>query len=158
VLLYSDDGVWRVPLIERPPDITVHSGQICFPGGRTETGESADDTALREFEEELGTSRADVELCGQLTPMYVFASNFLVTPCVAIANRRPNFIPNAPEVANLLEPSLVQLSNPERVGVHVIQRRGLTFRAPHIEYEGRRIWGATSMILAELFGALMGII
>lgn len=157
VLLYQDDGVWRLPLIERPPDITVHSGQVCFPGGQTEIGESAEETAMREFEEELGASPAGIELCGQLTPMYIYASNFFVTPCVAIAERRPSFIPNSVEVANLLEPSLVQLADPGRVGSHEIQRRGLVFRAPHIAFEGRRIWGATSMMLAELFDVLHGL-
>jgi 8-oxo-dGTP pyrophosphatase MutT (NUDIX family) len=157
VLLYQDDGVWRLPLIERPPDITVHSGQVCFPGGRTELGETPEDTAVREFEEELGASPVDFELCGQLTPMYIYASNFFVTPCVAFAERRPHFIPNPLEVANLLEPPLVHLSEPERVGSHQIERRGLVFRAPHIAFEGRRIWGATSMMLAELFEVLLGV-
>ncbi len=157
VLLYQDDGVWRLPLIERTSDITVHSGQVCFPGGQTEVGESAEETAVREFEEELGASRADIELCGRLTGTYIYASNFFVTPCVAIAERRPSFAPNSIEVANLLEPALVNLSDPAWFGRHEIQRRGLVFQAPYIAFEGRRIWGATSMILAELFEALHGL-
>jgi 8-oxo-dGTP pyrophosphatase MutT (NUDIX family) len=119
-------------------------------------GESVEDTAVREFEEELGASPANFELCGRLTPMYIYASNFFVTPCVAIADRRPSFVPNPIEVANLLEPAIVQLSDPERIGSHQIERRGLVFRAPHIVFEGRRIWGATSMMLAELFDVLRG--
>lgn len=154
VLIYKDDGVWRLPLIERPPDITVHSGQVCFPGGRSEKGETVEETAAREFEEELGASRMGLEWCGRLTPMYIYASNFYVTPCVAVAEQRPSFTPNPIEVANLLEPSLVHLSEAARIGSHVVERRGLVFRAPHIAFEGRWIWGATSMMLAELFDVL----
>jgi 8-oxo-dGTP pyrophosphatase MutT (NUDIX family) len=157
VLLYQDQGVWRVPLIERTPDFTVHSGQVCFPGGRTEFGESSEETALREFQEETGASPGGIELCGQLTSMYIYASNFFVTPWVAIADHRPHFLPNSLEVANLLEPAVVQLYEPERVGSHQIQRRGLVFRVPHIAFEGRYIWGATSMMLAELFDVLRGL-
>lgn len=154
VVLYLDDGVWRVPLIERPLDLTVHSSQVCFPGGQTESAESPEDTALREFEEELGTSAVGFELCGRLTPMYIYASNYFVTPCVAITEERPAFVPNPLEVANLLEPPLVELADPRRLGTSEIHRRGLVFAAPHIEFEGRRIWGATSMMLVELFAVL----
>jgi 8-oxo-dGTP pyrophosphatase MutT (NUDIX family) len=155
VLLYLDDGVWRVPLIERPADITVHASQVCFPGGQTEPGESPEQTALREFEEELGVSPAGIEICGQLTSAYIYASNFFVTPCVGLAKQRPHFVPNPVEVANLLEPPFVELCDESRFGSHEIERRGLVFRAPHIEFEGRRIWGATSMMLSELFDALI---
>lgn len=150
VLLYLDDGIWRVPLIERTPDVTVHSSQICFAGGRTEAGETPEETALREFEEELGVRRDEVRVLGRLTPMYIYASNFQVVPVVAVADHRPLFDPSPVEVANLLEAPLAELLKSERRGEHEIRRRGLYFRAPHIEFAGRYIWGATSMMLAEL--------
>ena len=147
-------GVWRLPLIERPADITIHASQICFPGGQIEAKETPEEAALREFEEELGVSAASFEVCGRLTSAYIYASNFFVTPCVALAMSRPHFEPNPVEVANLLEPEFVQLCDPQCVGSHEIHRRGLVFRAPHIDFNGRRIWGATSMMLAELFEVL----
>ena len=154
VLLYLDDGVWRLPLIERPPDSTIHASQICFPGGQIEWNETPEQAALRELEEELGIGADSVEVCGQLTSAYIYASNFYVTPCVALAKSRPDFVPNPIEVANLLEPAFVHLCDPRQVGRHEIHRRGLVFHAPHIEFNGRRIWGATSMMLAELFEVL----
>lgn len=154
VLMYLDEGVWRVPLIERPPSLSIHASQICFPGGGAEPGELPEQTALREFEEELGVAPADFQLCGQLRSAYIYASNYYVTPVVALASRRPAFVPNPCEVANLLEPPLVHLANPEHVGSHEVYRAGLRFQAPHIEFGGHRIWGATSMMLAELFDVL----
>src|SRR5262245_45026887 len=79
VLLYPSAGALVLPLIERTADQTVHSGQVSFPGGAMELGESPETTALRELEEELGVSREAVQLCGRLTSMYIYASNFFVT-------------------------------------------------------------------------------
>src|SRR5687768_11349335 len=52
-LLYRDGDEWRVPLTLRPEHFTEHAGQICFPGGGIEPGETCETAALRELEEEL---------------------------------------------------------------------------------------------------------
>jgi 8-oxo-dGTP pyrophosphatase MutT (NUDIX family) len=150
VLLYSLHGELVSPLIERTADQTVHSGQVSFPGGALERDESPETAAVRELEEELGIARDSIQVCGRLTPMYIYASNFLVTPCVAVAAQPPAFQANPREVANVLEFPLRVLRDSSHFGRHVIRRRGLVFSAPHIEFVGRRIWGATSMMLAEL--------
>lgn len=154
VLLYPSDSKWYLPLIERIVDTTVHSGQVSLPGGAIEPHESPEQAALREFDEELGISPRAFRFCGRLTPIYIYASNFLVIPCVAVAASRPDFCPSPGEVASLLELPVGALRDPARLGNHEIHRRGVVFRAPHIEFDGRRIWGATSMMLAEL-AALM---
>lgn len=154
VLLYPDRGLWRVPLIRRTVDITIHSGQVSLPGGQTELDESPEETAIREFQEELGVIPPGLQLCGQLTSTYIYASNFVVTPCVALAGRRPDFQPNPHEVAGLLEPRLADLLAPDAIHRLQIQRRGLVFQAPAIAFEGHQIWGATCMILAELLARI----
>jgi 8-oxo-dGTP pyrophosphatase MutT (NUDIX family) len=154
IVLYHDRGQWRLPLIKRTPDVTVHSGQVSFPGGQSEPDETLEETALREFEEELGVRPEHLELCGRLTSTYIYASNFLVTPCVAIAGSRPNFRPNPREVADVLEPGLVDLADPHANQRIEIRRRGLVFQAPSVVFGGQQIWGATSMILAELIARL----
>lgn len=154
VLLYHDGEQWRLPLTVRPPSLLVHAGQVCFPGGMIEAGESIEGAALRECREELGTAGEGTELLGRLSPMYVFASNHLVTPVVAWTRNRPEFIPNPVEVANLIEPSLVELLDTKRHGAHLIERRSIRFRAPHFEWEGQRIWGATCLMLAELLAVI----
>lgn len=150
ILLYQCGFDWRLPLILRPITMPSHAGQVSLPGGEIEEGESIEEAAIRECQEELGVSGKQTQLLGRLTATYVFASNFVVTPCVAWTRERPAFVPNPDEVANLLEPRLVDLRNTEHRGSHIIERRGMTFRAPYIVYDNHRIWGATSMILAEL--------
>ena len=156
VLLYLQAGRWRLALTVRPETLPTHPGQISLPGGEIETEESVEQAALRELTEELQVGTEGIRLLGRLSDIYVFASNFSVTPCVAVSSSRPRFVPNPAEVANLLEPTLVELFDPQRHGEHQVERGGVLFRAPHIEYQGHLIWGATSMILAELSALLDG--
>ena len=80
----------------------------------------------------------------------VDAGNFYVRPFLAICPARPDFQPSTAEVAELIEIPLRALVRPENQGTHQIQRRGVTFRAPHIQIRQHRVWGATCMILAEV--------
>jgi 8-oxo-dGTP pyrophosphatase MutT (NUDIX family) len=150
VLLYPHEGQWQLPLTLRPAHMIDHAGQICFPGGVTESGETPEHAALRELEEELGVPADGIRLAGRLSPIYVFASNFQVTPCVAVASHRPVFQPNTHEVADVIELPVSALLDEGNYGEHSIQRRGLSFRAPHIQHGSHIIWGATSMMLGEL--------
>jgi 8-oxo-dGTP pyrophosphatase MutT (NUDIX family) len=149
LLLYPHQEDWRLPLTLRAEHMPSHAGQVSFPGGAIEPGETAQQAALRECQEELGDFGRQTEILGQLSPAYVFASNFLVTPFVAWTPQRPDFVPNPAEVANLLEPSVSELLDIRRRGSHLKTRRGIAFRTPHILYDDHRIWGATSLMLGE---------
>jgi 8-oxo-dGTP pyrophosphatase MutT (NUDIX family) len=149
LLLYMDRGQWRVPLTMRPDHMVDHAGQISFPGGMHECGETAEACAVREYEEELGPTMDALSILGRLTPVYVFASNFWVTPCVATVVRRPSFRPNPDEVARLLEYDLTSILDPARRAKQVIRRSGIEFTTLHMRCGEDRIWGATGMILAE---------
>jgi 8-oxo-dGTP pyrophosphatase MutT (NUDIX family) len=150
VLLRPGADDWEIPLIVRPETMSAHAGQVSFPGGEVDGSESPEDAALREFEEELGVEPRNIEMLGRLSTLFVYASNFLVTPCVAVAADRVGFRPNAAEVAAVLEPTIGELMAQGGQASHEIRRRGVCFRAPHIQHRGYRIWGATRMMLAEL--------
>ena len=154
VLLYPHAGEWHLPLTVRPATLPAHSGQISLPGGAIDAGESAPQAALREFEEELGVPREEVTLVGALSPIYVFVSEYRVTPWVAAADARPRFRPSPAEVSELLEVPLDRLREPANCGRHVRRQRGIELSVPHFLWGRHRIWGATAMILNELIGAL----
>jgi 8-oxo-dGTP pyrophosphatase MutT (NUDIX family) len=154
VALHRTAAGWSIPAIVRPETMKAHAGQVSLPGGLIEAGETAAQTALREFEEELGAATGDLEVLGQLTPIYVFVSGFEVTPLVAVSREPLVFQPNAHEVAAVVELPLVELCDPARRGHHAIERRGLRFTVPHFAVAGQQVWGATSLILAEFVALL----
>jgi 8-oxo-dGTP pyrophosphatase MutT (NUDIX family) len=151
--LGRDEAGWSVPAVLRPADMKAHGGQVALPGGLIEADETPAQTALREFEEELGAETGGIEVVGSLSPVFVFVSNFEVTPLVAVSHEPLEFRPNPHEVAEVLGLPLAHLLDPGRRGSHMIHRRGLAFRAPHFEVAGRQVWGATSLILAEFVAA-----
>ncbi len=154
ILLYPTAAGWTLPLTLRPETLSVHAGQISLPGGRIHTRELPEQAACREFEEELGGSAAEFSLLGRLSPLFVYGSNFFVQPCVATTRERPQLIPNPSEVERAVELPLSELFNDARHGGHWIRRNGIRFRAPHLLWDGCRIWGATRMILGELISVL----
>jgi 8-oxo-dGTP pyrophosphatase MutT (NUDIX family) len=149
LVLHPADAGWSIPAMLRPATMKTHAGQVSLPGGVIELGETATETGLREFAEELGAATAEIRVLGALSPVYVFISNFQVTPVLAISPHALAFHPSVHEVAAVVELPLVRLIDPACIGSHRIQRKDLTFRAPHFDIAGHRIWGATSLILAE---------
>ena len=154
VLLYPHQGQWHLPLTVRPRHLPDHPGQVCLPGGAVEPDESSRQAALRELREELGGDGEPIEIVGELSPLYVAVSNFLIRPWVAATTRRPAFSPNSAEVEELLEVPLAHLLNPESFGSHRREYQGQPYTAPHFAWQSHRIWGATCMILGELLTVL----
>lgn len=152
-LLYPCGDQWRLPLTLRPANLVDHAGQISFPGGLVEPGETSQQAALRELQEELGVGPEGVELLGQLSRIYLFNSNFAIVPHVAVLRTRPRWSPNPAEVAQLIEFPLAGL---DRASVDVIEHRraGIAFRSPCFRYEEHAIWGATCLMLGELAAVL----
>jgi 8-oxo-dGTP pyrophosphatase MutT (NUDIX family) len=153
-VLHPSPAGWSVPAIVRPETMKSHAGQVSLPGGLVESTETVIQTALREFEEELGATAERIEVVGQLTPVYVFVSGFAVTPVLAVSLETIAFRPNPDEVAEIVELPLADLCDPAHRGRHVIERRGLRFGVPHFAIAGQQVWGATSLILAEFVALL----
>ncbi len=151
ILLYPLAESLTTVLIQRTPDPGVHSGQIAFPGGAVEPGD-ADSVAaaLREACEEIGVCQEPVSILGQLAPVYIPPSNFLVTPVVGALPWRPAFTPGPEEVAALLEMPLDALLDPARKKETRMHLRGIDLEVPYYDVEGQIVWGATALMLAEL--------
>ena len=135
----------------------AHAGQVSLPGGAIEPGEDSRQAALREFSEELGAPTDTIELIGRLSDLYLFASNFRITPWLGAAPSAPAWYPSSREVDLLLEVPLAHLLDPANTGQVERRQRGLSFTAPCFHWQEQAIWGATSMILAELVGSLQGL-
>jgi 8-oxo-dGTP pyrophosphatase MutT (NUDIX family) len=150
VVLYPHEGQWYLPLILRPAHMLDHASQVSLPGGAIEPRETSQEAAFREFSEELGVPSTDLQLLGQLSELYLFASNFHVMPWVAALPTRPAWLPNRHEVERVLEVPLGHLSDPANSGRFERRQGPIAFTAPCFHWDGERIWGATSMVLAEL--------
>jgi 8-oxo-dGTP pyrophosphatase MutT (NUDIX family) len=154
ILAYPVAGAPYLVLTRRQEQLRSHGGQISFPGGSLEAGESPSAAALRELEEELGVPSTALEIAGQLSPIYIFNSNFVVTPVVVLSPETPKFTIQDAEVAELLQTPLATLLSPAARGMHLVQRAGATIEAPHLSCGRHQIWGATCMILAEFLSLI----
>jgi 8-oxo-dGTP pyrophosphatase MutT (NUDIX family) len=130
----------------RTDELPRHPGEISFPGGLEEEGDAdVRETALREFEEELGVPRSTVQLLGALPPVHTTVSAILVVPLVGALVDRPTFRPSVGEIAEVLEFPLARLAEVE--AEVEIARAGGVHRGHAFELDGRTIWGATARIL-----------
>lgn len=157
VLLYEHDERWHVPLIVRPAHMVDHASQVSFPGGAIEPGEDSRQAALREYSEELGAPAGEVEVLGELSPLYLFASNFHLSPWVGVLHNAPIWNPSPGEVHQLLEVPLEHLIDPANLSNMQRTQRGLSYIAPSITWQDQSIWGATCMVLSELIASLEGL-
>lgn len=135
----------------RSQHVGSHQGQISFPGGRIEQGESYQQAALREFEEETGIAAVDVLVLGQLSPIYIPPSHSLVVPVVGIVERPHHYQPSAHEVAEIFDIPLSKFLDSSTLRLAPRSVGDLTIKVPqwHV-HPTVPLWGATAMILNEL--------
>ena len=152
-LLLRSAGL-SVLLTQRTDHLHDHAGQISFPGGRMDPGDSdPNDTALRESEEEIGLDRQGVEIIGHL-PQYLTVSGYSVTPVVALVQPQAEYVLDAFEVADVFEVPLHFLMDPANHQVRIWEsdQGGRQFYS--MPYESSFIWGATAGMLRNLYHLL----
>ncbi len=158
LMFYEKKGRTHLFLIKRQDHLQYHPGQISFPGGRFEKGETFFETALRETEEEAGIKPSRLTFLGKLKPVYISVSDFCVHPFAVWHNGSPCFIPDKGEVAAILEVSLEELMNKHIREEEQRQRKNAVVTIPCFEIGGHQVWGATAMILSELIERLRKIL
>jgi 8-oxo-dGTP pyrophosphatase MutT (NUDIX family) len=153
VLLYPDEGRVRTVLMLRNTYDGHHSGQVSFPGGKKEK-EDLDlrQTALREFEEETGVLKDEIEVVGRLSNLFIPPSGFLVEPHIGITHNKPVFAPDPVEVERLLTPSLDILFSESVIEERTVlaSSQNIRIKAPCYVLDEYVIWGATAMMVSEL--------
>lgn len=155
IALAQRDGSWQFPLIVRSSSRGEHRGQISLPGGRLDQNESAWHAAVREFNEELGGGGRLVAIC-QLTELYVYASNHMVQPFMAVWEDAQQIVHNPDEVDEVFWVGVNELLDQQNHSVGQLARGTAVFQAQGFHLGGRFVWGATAMILGELAGMLSG--
>lgn len=169
-VVYGDDGAGRIgttaaavliPVIAQAQGLTVlftqrtqhlksHSGQVSFPGGRAEPGDaSAEFTALREAQEEIGLALERVEILGRL-PEYHTRTGFRVTPVIGLIQPPLELTPDPREVESVFEVPLSFLLDPANRQRRTRELQGRSVGFYVFEYQGHMIWGATAGMLVNL--------
>ena len=149
-----------VPVVDRPEPTVIltlrpetmrrHAGQVAFPGGRIDPEDDGPiAAALREAEEEIGLPPSMVEVIG-VADTYRTVTGFEVTPVVGVVPPGLSLTPHPGEVADVFEAPLHYLLQPEHQVVRTAMWRGHERSYYEIDYQGRRIWGATAAMIVNL--------
>lgn len=150
-LLYPKQELPHIVLMKRSSYPGVHSDQISFPGGKLEDfDKNLEQAAVRESNEELGILPSRVSILGELTPVYIPPSNFLVNPFVGFSEERPEFVPDKKEVTEVLEVPFSDILNPDNLSNVKLKVRGNQIEVPAYTLNGHVVWGATAMVISEL--------
>ncbi len=150
VPLVDREGGFTVMFTRRTAHLAHHAGQISFPGGHVEAGDSGpEDTALRETAEEVGLDRRHVEVIGTLD-LYVTRTGFVVTPIVAVVHPPFTTAPDPHEVAEVFEVPLGFLLDPANHRCCSAEFEGVTRYFYAMPYGRYFIWGATAGMIVNL--------
>jgi 8-oxo-dGTP pyrophosphatase MutT (NUDIX family) len=146
IMLFERESEPWVVLTERTHSVSLHKGEISFPGGARDP-EDGDlwATAVRETVEELGVDPNALQQLGALDDYPTFSSGYIVSAFVAAVEPPARWIPSVHEIETVLEfplPKLIEVGRME-----VWEREGIRFPMHIFDIDGHRIWGVTAFIL-----------
>lgn len=137
-------------LTQRSDKLRKHAGQVAFPGGRVDDSDTDEIAgALREAQEEIGLAPHLVEIIGTSDRYHTF-TGFDIIPVLGVIPAGLPLIPQEEEVAELFELPLSFALDPANRIMKVMEFQGIERHYYEIMWEGRRIWGITAAILANL--------
>lgn len=154
--LYEHEGEAVVVLTRRAHHLRQHSGEVSFPGGRQDPGETLWATALREAQEEVALDPSLPTLVGELDHLRTVTSESFIVPFVAALAGVPELVPHPGEVDEVLRVPVADLLHPdafhEEWWTMFGQRRSMAF----FDIEGDTIWGATASMLRNVLSIITG--
>lgn len=140
-----------VVLTRRAAHLNNHAGEVAFPGGMWDpTDEDLLHTALRESEEEIALSPADVTPLAMLPVSSPKRRDVQVTPFVGLVAGEPGFEPELGEIESVFVVPLCYLLDSQNYDYFDLPFMGEKFAFPCVDYQGYRIWGFTLRVLTDL--------
>jgi mutator protein MutT len=150
LLLTSGSDGLDVIFTLRSSKLRSHSGQISFPGGKIDHGETPVKASKRETREEIGIPENEVEIIGDLTHIHVPPSNSDIYPFVGYTERKP-FINSPEEVEELITAPLRYVADPANIKMMERVFDGTKYQVPYIDIHPKvPLWGATGIIIGEM--------
>ncbi|MCI0707849.1 MAG: CoA pyrophosphatase [Ignavibacteriae bacterium] len=152
--MLAKDGALHVLFTKRTKTVEHHKGQISFPGGAIDAGDSdAVAAALREAEEEIGLPRASVDVLGVFHD-YVTPSGYCVTPVAGYIAAPPQFVPSSQEVEEVFDVPLEFFLDARNEHIVKVMRRKTVRDVYFYNYGQHEIWGVTAAILRAFLKAM----
>ena len=148
-LFESTSGVEAI-LTRRSQNLTNHRGEISFPGGRLDAGESVLQAALRETHEEIGLNPEDVEVVGELNSMATVVSNSHIVPIVGRYRTQPKLHAVNSEVDRVFSVPLIELTRQDTYSQEHWVFSDREFQINFFYLDDETIWGATARILFQV--------
>ncbi len=153
--IFETEGEPHLLLTRRTEEVQTHKGQISFPGGRCQEGESSVTAALRETREEVGIGEHEIEILGRFHD-YLSSTGYRVVPFAGYLGGPFTPVPEAREVAEILLVPFQAFLDPEKFRVEQMIRQGRTVDAYFYSYGKHEIWGLTARIIKDFLEELRG--
>lgn len=152
ILISSDDNNnIQILLTLRSEKLKSHSGQISFPGGRSDNDETPEETALREAFEEINLNINNTKVIGRLSDLFVPPSNSYIVPVLAYTNKIEKLEANIHEVSEIFFIHLDQIYEEDSINYFSEKFGAKEIKYPYWNVHHKtKLWGATAIILSEL--------
>tara|TARA_B110000438_G_C15766048_1_gene629673 strand:- start:566 stop:1189 length:624 start_codon:yes stop_codon:yes gene_type:complete len=157
IILFFENNSWNFFLTKRSQSVSHHKGQISLPGGKLERGESLQQAALRESEEEIGIISKNIHIIGALSYFNVPVSNFKILPFIGWIKDKPNLKIHDKEVEKVFSISIEKFILKSTQKTKYENLNGRKLKIPYFDIDNEIVWGATSIILSEFKRVILNI-